>query len=264
MRILNRSRLLVLLAAMAATSRAEEWSKRFETGLKPVLRVDSAEASVVIKTADRDDIDAHVSTVGWKISDSELRILENHSGNVLELEIHTPKMKFGFAKRTAKLELAVPRETKAEVRTSAGAISVENLKGPTILMSDSAGISAIGMSGKLEASTRDGKIVIRGNVDPLTLSTSLGGVEADLTAGCRMTAPWRIRSGNGNITLRLPPSVSADLDARTEDGKVSVDMPVSFVGTPHSNELHGKINGGGESLIIRVIDGNIRLEKSDQ
>jgi hypothetical protein len=64
------------------------------------------------------------------------------------------------------------------------------------------------------------------------------------------------------VTLQLPGSFAADVDLRTGDGRITLDMPVSVEGRLGSNNIRGKLNGGGNVLTIHTGDGAIRLEKS--
>jgi hypothetical protein len=60
----------------------------------------------------------------------------------------------------------------------------------------------------------------------------------------------------------LPADFQADIDATTGDGHISLGIPVTVEGTFSKSALHGKMNGGGQSLTIHTGDGSIRLSKS--
>jgi hypothetical protein len=62
--------------------------------------------------------------------------------------------------------------------------------------------------------------------------------------------------------LQVPDSFSADLDLRTGDGHIDLDLPVTVEGRLGSNNIRGKLNGGGKPLTIHTGDGSIRLQKS--
>ena len=93
------------------------------------------------------------------------------------------------------------------------------------------------------------------------METNDGSVEVDVQAGSKMSGGWRVRSGDGRITLRIPENFAADLDAHTGDGKITVDLPVMASGSIGTSEIRGKLNGGGEKLLLRTGDGAIRIER---
>ena len=76
-----------------------------------------------------------------------------------------------------------------------------------------------------------------------------------------MKSGWVLRTGDGNVRLRLPGDFSANLDAHTGDGHVRSDFPISTNASGERNDLRGKINGGGQTLEIRSGDGTIEIEK---
>ena len=63
------------------------------------------------------------------------------------------------------------------------------------------------------------------------------------------------------MTLEVPETLGADVDLHTGDGHIDLDMPVTTEGKIRENEVHGKLNGGGNSLVIHTGDGSIHLRK---
>lgn len=255
---------LSLAAAFVNTAAlADEWSKRFAVSGKPDLRVDANDGSVTVRTWDRKEIEARVTTAGWKIAPAEVQIVDRQSGDRVELEVRIPHRPFSvvFGRRSIRVELQVPRDLKSDIHTGDGSISVQDLRGQTRLSTGDGRIEADSLDGTLDANTGDGKIRVRGRFDLLTLHTGDGSIEADASSGSRMSSEWSIRTGDGHVTLRLPASFSADLEVRTGDGRIQSDLPVTVSGTRHEHELRGKLNAGGPLLIVRTNDGSIRLER---
>jgi DUF4097 and DUF4098 domain-containing protein YvlB len=255
---------LSLAAALVNTAAlADEWSKRFSVSGKPTLRVDAGDGSVQIRTWDRKEIEARVTTVGWRISPQEVRIIDRQVGDRVELELRIPHRAFSvvFGHRNIRVEIEVPRELQSDIHTGDGAITVEGLHGETHLSTGDGHIEAESLDGTLEANTGDGKIRVRGRFDLLNLHTGDGSIEADVAGGSKMTSAWTVRTGDGHVTLRLPTNFSADLDVHTGDGHIQSDLPVTISGMHHDHELRGKLNAGGQLLTVRTNDGSIRLER---
>ena len=59
--------------------------------------------------------------------------------------------------------------------------------------------------------------------------------------------------------MEVPKNLQANLDARTGDGRISLGIPVSAEGDLDTKAIHGSINGGGSTLLIRTGDGSIHL-----
>ena len=82
-----------------------------------------------------------------------------------------------------------------------------------------------------------------------------------------MADAWDVSTGDGSVTLTLPVSFSADLDAETRDGSVRSEHPSlpdvsrNGEGRDRRRELRAKMGDGGPLLKIRTGDGTIRLER---
>jgi DUF4097 and DUF4098 domain-containing protein YvlB len=253
---------LSLAVAISGVALADDWSKTFPISGRPDLRVNVNDGSVTVRTWDRKEIEARVTTVRWRIP-TEVQVVDHQSGDHIELEVHMPHRMFSinFGQHSVQVELRVPREIRSDIRTGDGSIIVENLRGDTRLSTGDGRIDATSLDGTLDAQTGDGRIITRGRFDLLSLHTGDGSIEAEVNNGSRMTSEWSIRTGDGHVTLRLPATLSADLDVHTGDGHIQSDLPVTISGSRNEHELRGKLNAGGPPLIVRTNDGSIRLER---
>jgi len=251
-----------LTISISGAALADNWSKTFPISGHPDLRVNVNDGSVTVRTWDRKEIEARVTTVHWRIP-SEVQVVDHQSGDRVELEVHMPHRMFSlnFGQHSIQVELHVPRELRSDIRTGDGSVIVENLRGETRLSTGDGRIEATSLDGTLDAQTGDGRIITRGRFDLLNLHTGDGSIEAEINNGSRMTSEWSVRTGDGHITLRLPANLSADLDVHTGDGHIQSDLPVTVSGSRNEHELRGKLNAGGPPLIVRTNDGSIRLEK---
>ena len=71
---------------------------------------------------------------------------------------------------------------------------------------------------------------------------------------------WSLHSGDGSVTLSVPPALGAQVFLHSGDGSVRVDLPLRTTGGMHEHTVQGRLNGGGPLLEIRTGDGSIRLE----
>src|SRR6266481_3091267 len=86
--------LVVAAACVSTAALADDWSKKFVVSGKPELRVDANDGSVTIRTWDRKEIEARVTTVGWRIGSSEVQIIDHQLGDLVKLEVRTPHRTF--------------------------------------------------------------------------------------------------------------------------------------------------------------------------
>ncbi|HEV2388571.1 MAG TPA: DUF4097 family beta strand repeat-containing protein [Candidatus Acidoferrales bacterium] len=281
MRVLRMMAMSVGALAVAATpASADVWSKTYNLSGKPELVVDADDAAVVIVSRAQNQIDAHLTTVGLRIG-SDVQIRESQVANRVEIDVRVPHLSFHLfgGSRSIRLELAVPRAADLDIHTGDGSINADpvsgnirldtgdgsisatGLSGDARLHSGDGSINATGLDGALDANSGDGRISVRGRFDSLTLRSGDGSIDATAADGSKIAGSWSVRTGDGSVTLRLPQSFAADLDAHTGDGSITLDFPVTVSGTFNRNTIRGKLQGGGPPLYVRSGDGSIRIEK---
>jgi len=272
---------LVLFFGVASVAAADEWSRQYAVKGRPELHVTTDAGGVRIEPSDRPEIDARVTTTGWRIAPEGVTITESQAGDRVDIEVRVPREHwgFGFGLRSISVVVRVPREADLDVRTGDGSVNVqpvsgrlriftgdgsitaEGLRGEIRLHTGDGSIRATGLEGRLEADTGDGRMEVRGRFDVLDLRTGDGGIEAEVERGSTVAAAWSLRSGDGGITLRLPDDLSADLDAHTGDGRITLELPVTVAGTISTSTVRGKLGAGGPPLRVQTGDGSIRLQR---
>ncbi len=266
--------LSLVVLALAATTFADDWAKQYAVGSGAQLQVIADDAHLRVVASDKNEIAVRVTTEGYRIvpptgamagsaASGELRIGEQQTGDRVELQFRTPRNNWGWhgGRRVINVEISVPRKTALDLRTGDGHIDVRDVSGDLKLVSGDGHITGEGLDGTLRVTTGDGHINVRGRFDLMELGTGDGRVEADAKAGSKIGAGWRVHTGDGSVTLRLPSDFSADLDAHTGDGHITLDLPVTVAGRITTNGVRGRLGNGGGQLYIRTGDGSIRLER---
>src|SRR5580693_1438992 len=259
----KRSSLVALAVSLIAVlpARADEWSKTYNLSGKPELRVETSDANIRVTTWDQNTIEAKVVTEGYKIGEGGIRVEEHQNGDAVEIDVRYPHHEFNMGWRNHRVDIIVqmPREGKVNLHTDDGKIDLAGFKGEMDLHSGDGSENLEGVDGKLRAETGDGHITAHGRFDELELKTGDGHVEVRAAQGSTLASGWRLETGDGNVSLEIPPDLSADVSLHTSDGHIDLDMPITTEGKIHENEVQRKLNGGGSSLTIRTGDGSIHL-----
>jgi len=251
----------------ALPARADDWSKTYTLTGKPDLRVETSDADIRVSTWDQNTVEAKVTTTRYKIGENGIRIEEHQTGNVVEIDVHYPHhgvtINWGnSASHHVDIDIHMPREGRVDLHTGDGKIEIGNFKGEMLLRSGDGSQEIDAVDGKLRATTGDGHIRANGRFDELDLKTGDGRVDARAAAGSALATGWRLESGDGTVTLEVPENLAADVDLHTGDGHIDLDMPVTAEGKVREGQVRGKLNGGGNLLVIHTGDGSIRLRKS--
>ena len=253
--------LFALLALASVSARADEWSHSYPVTAKPEVTVNANDGDVEVSVGSSQQVDVRVITRGWKIKD-DVQITGNQSGNHVEIKLHkTSNVCFGVCFQSIRVEVRVPRESDLNIHTDDGNVRVENVTGNLQFETGDGDVRLRDVEGSLHADTHDGNVEVNGRFNILSLHTGDGNIDAEVGAATAPQSGWLLRSGDGNIRLKLPDNLGADLDAHTGDGEVNVGFPVIASGVGKENSFRGKINGGGVSIELRTGDGDIKVEK---
>jgi DUF4097 and DUF4098 domain-containing protein YvlB len=256
------TRIALLAAATAAFASAEEWTKSFQIAERPELRIDTNDASVEVRRGAASRIDIRVVSTGWTLHGRDsVRIVDRQVGDRVELEVKLPSLNWHIGSRSMRIEVTAPARLTADVRTGDGRIYVDGITGALRLNTGDGSIDADRVEGSLDATTGDGRIVARGRFDVVRVRTGDGSVDVEARTGSKVTAPWRLETGDGSIRLAAPSDLAADFDVHTGDGSISSDLKLAVSGVVKGHDLRGRMNGGGLPVTVRTGDGSIRLAR---
>jgi DUF4097 and DUF4098 domain-containing protein YvlB len=292
----------LLAAAVAGAPRASatDWSKNYTVSGRANVRIDTNDGGVRVSTSDTKTVEFRVEYEGYEL-DRNLHIETRQNGDQVELVARVTGhwgFSWGTHGRRLRIEVRMPKDADLnahtgdgsveassingnvtvqtgdgsiransltgtiDLHTNDGSINVDTLKGNLRLHTGDGSIEARELDGKLDADSGDGHVRIAGRFDALNIKTGDGSVDTRVLPGSKMASSWNIRTGDGSVDLSLPGDFQANIDASTGDGHISVGLPVTVEGTFSNSQLHGKMNGGGQSLTVHTGDGSIRLSKA--
>jgi len=148
-----------------------------------------------------------------------------------------------------------------DLHSGDGSITVSSLMGGVRLRTGDGAIDGSDLDGKYEADSGDGRIRLTGRFDALKVKSGDGGIDARALQGSTLDVPWNIVTSSGSVEIALPGNLQVSIDATTGDGHISLDMPVTVEGVISKSQVHGKLNGGGQTLTIHTGDGSIHLKQ---
>ncbi len=274
---------LIAAAVFAPAANAEEWTKSYTVSGRANVHVDTNDGSVRVTTGDTKQVELRVIYNGYTL-DKNLRIESKQDGDRVELsarETNHWNWNFGVhINRGLRLEVRMPKDAdlnvdsgdgsveaqavtgNVDIHTGDGHIKVEGAKGQIRLRTGDGSIEGRALDGKIEADTGDGHVTLDGRFDTLTIRTGDGSINAHAQPGSRVISSWSIRTGDGSVDLTLPGDLNANIDASTNDGRISLGIPVTVEGQFSNSQIHGKMNGGGQPVTIHTGDGSIRLNRT--
>ena len=287
------------VAVLAPRAHAEDWTKSYSISGRAQVRVDTNDGAVQIYTGDSKQVEFRVIYEGFELN-KNLHIDSRQDGDSVQINARvTGHWGFSWGKgRRIKVEVHMPKDADLQVDTGDGSVdtqslngkikihtgdgsvraqavsgdvdidtgdgsvTVEGAKGDIRLHTGDGHIDARDLDGKVDATSGDGHIKLEGRLDSLNVKTGDGSINARVQPGSKIASSWTIRTGDGSVDIVLPPDLQANIDASTNDGHISLGIPVTVEGTFSNSQIHGKMNGGGQLLTVHTGDGSIRLSKS--
>ncbi|MEO5924322.1 MAG: hypothetical protein ABIR70_10895 [Bryobacteraceae bacterium] len=149
-------------------------------------------------------------------------------------------------------------------RSVAGLIEVVQAKG-AVFADTGGGSIQVGAANGVRAESAAGTIRVKGGSGPLTVSTMLGNILAEMMPGGRF-ADSSLFAGSGDITVLIPSGMGMAIRARNDSDfspRIISDFPeleVKSIGF-RSPQGQGAINGGGPVLDLNTSGGAIYLRR---
>ena len=268
-------------------------TKTFAITGRPDLTLETFDGAIEIHSWDRNEVEVEIEKRAMEQGLLDQMTVEaQQDGDRIVLRVKGPGRRESggltigvHLSPTARLRVAVPRNLVLQARTEDGSIKVENLEGRLALRTGDGSVTADRLSGDIEVRTGDGSIRIDKGDGRLDLETEDGSITVDARPSMLrartgdgsirvqvqpeavMSDAWDLSTGDGSVTLTLPPTFNAEIDAETSDGAVRSSHPALKI-VEHEGEgrrearreLKTKMGEGGPVLRVRTSDGSIRFE----
>jgi DUF4097 and DUF4098 domain-containing protein YvlB len=258
--------------------------KAFQVSGTPDLVLSTFDGSIEIRAWDRSEVSVEIEKRGAdKRQTDRIEVKASQSGDQVTIDVRAPEQgrpHIGFnGSLSARLIVSVPAQANVDAHTGDGSISIERVTGTvqlntgdgSIKVTETAGelrahtgdgsLALDRVDGRVDADTGDGSVVLNGKLEGVRLKTGDGSVRLRADAGSQMAGDWDIHSGDGSVTLELPETFEAELDAHTGDGGVRV-RGISVKGEVSKNAVRGQLGGGGHLLRVSTGDGAITISRS--
>lgn len=272
----------------------------FKVAGQPDVILDTFDGAIEIHSWDRPEVEVEIERRAMEQALlDEIKVDSSHKDGVVTIKVKGPTrtehrgVTVGIhVSPTARLRVAVPRNSNINATSGDGSIRAEAVEGKLFLNTHDGSVvgSRLGgdiqirsgdgsirledVSGKIDLETTDGSIGIDATPSVLKARTGDGSIRATIGPDSVMADNWDLSTSDGTVTLTLPGAFNGELDAETSDGVVRSSHPLvedssaERAGGEDRDErrerrrtLRSKIGDGGRLLRIRTGDGSIRIER---
>ena len=248
---------VVAPSAGAQGPAAEQFERTVPLASGGTFSLSNVNGSIQIEGWDRDqvEISARKFTIGTAENLRQVGIEVILSPGGVAVATHYPEG--SGVEVNVEFRVRVPARVRlASVSTVNGSVTVQDVSGDgsltavngNVLLARGAGIfSARATNGNvsLELLSLDGGLALPGDSGR---PASRGGISAQTI--------------NGSVVVALPADAGAELEARTQNGDFSSDLPLLARTSAAGRAIHGRVGSGGPPLFVRTVNGSIRLRIS--
>jgi DUF4097 and DUF4098 domain-containing protein YvlB len=139
-------------------------------------------------------------------------------------------------------EINVPRNAMLTLNTNNGGISIDDFRGTAKFHAKNGGLTLTNVGGDLRGETTN------------------GGVTVDVNGDHWDGSGLDVQTMNGGIRLNLPQGFSAELEAGTTHGSLSIDFPVTVQGRI-GRHLETTLGSGGPKLRAITTNGGVTIRQ---
>jgi DUF4097 and DUF4098 domain-containing protein YvlB len=276
-------------------------TKTFKVTGRPQLVLDTFDGAIELHSWDRPEVEVEVEKRAMEQTLlDEIKITTEQKGDAITVKVTGPtRQQFRgvtvgvHISPTARLRVAVPRNSNIQATSGDGSIRAEALDGTLFLTTVDGSVAGSRLGGDIKIRTGDGSIRLDNSTGTLDLETTDGtivlddakpsvlkartgdgSIRAGIEADTVMTDNWDLTTSDGTVVLTLPGLFNAEVDAETSDGSVRSSHPLleddraerrEGEGSDQRRErrrtLRSKMGEGGKLLKIRTGDGSIRIER---
>ena len=272
---------------------SKNFEKKFAVEPGGLLVLDADAGDIMITGTDNDELSAVVTARGSESILGKFHVDFDQDGNTVRIRGKYDQRFFHFFDNEsfeARYEIQLPKHFNLQIGTSGGDLVVRNVEGKNIGETSGGDVSVENISGVVRMTTSGGNVSMINSTGELKLETSGGDIKGESLTGsvdvetsggniiiknsdARLSASTsggdirvelkdnkglRLSTSGGNISVMLPKSISAEVDATTTGGDVSCDF--SFQGKIKDGNMRGKINGGGNLIQAETSGGDIDIK----
>jgi hypothetical protein len=132
-----------------------------------------------------------------------------------------------------------------------------------ILKGNNGGVTVSDVRGTIRFDVNNGGVHLKRVAGDVSGTTVNGGINVELAGATWDGRQMELTTHNGGVTVAMPPTYSAHLQAETGLGSISSDFPLTMQGNVRARQLDFSVGAGGPLIHITTNNGGIKLKRTD-
>lgn len=250
--------LSTLLCITAIAASAQDFRKSYEVGQGGSINVRNVSGDVVVIGYEGET----VLVLGFKEGHDrdQVWVEDNSAGNNVDVRVRYPEN--CRCNASIRFEVKVPRGSYKfdAISSVSGDVEVTGVSGELRAKSVSGNVTVRGVTGSVNASSVSGNVHVGENNGTVSGKSTSGNVEVEI-AQLIGAGDMEFASVSGNVRVKLPANLDADVRISTLSGGLKTDFPLNIEEPEHGpgRKANGRVGGGSRNLKLSSTSGNVSL-----
>lgn len=246
-----------------ATASAQDFQKSYQIGADGSVSVKNVSGDVSISGHDGSDVTVLAFKEGRDRDKVEVEDLS--SGANVDVRAKYPERCWQDCNASLRFEVRVPRNSRInldKISTASGDIKAIGFQAGRVRLNTASGdVDVRDISGAINAQTASGDVAVVDASGTVNAQSASGDVEVQI-ARLEGAEGMKFSTASGDVSVRMPPTLDADVEMSTVSGRVETDFPIEVKEPrygPGSN-ARGRLGSGSRPLRISSASGNVSLK----
>ncbi len=252
------------LAALTLTASAQDFQQTYQLGPDGVVNIRAISGNVTVTGYDGEVI---VVSAVKKGRDRELVTIEDNStSNRVEVRDRYPE--HCNCHVSVNFDVKVPRRIAYRFdsfSSISGDVEVTNVTGELRAKSVSGSVRIKGAAGNVTANSVSGNVEVGEVAGTVNAKSTSGNVQVEIVRLDNTGNPGNMDFGSvsGNVTVRVPGNLDADVEMSALSGDLRSDFPIQIEKKEYGpgRSARGRIGSGARRVKMSSISGNLSLLK---
>ncbi len=260
---LSAAFLLCLFAAGTSVATAQDFQKSYRIGADGAVNIRNVSGNIAITGYEGDAVVVNGFKEGRDRDKVEVEDLSRD--NNVDVRVKYPERCWNDCNASVRFEVRVPRSSRInfdKVSTASGDIHVTGVQGRVHVSTASGDVLVENVGGTVNASTASGEMRVKNVSGSVNAQSASGDVEVEI-AQLEGSENMKFSTASGDVNVRMPSNLDADVEMSSVSGKVETDFPLEVKEQrygPGSN-ARGRLGNGSRRLQISTVSGNVSLKK---
>ena len=252
---------LSLCFALAAQAGAQDFQKSYRIGQGDSISIRTVSGDIQVAGYDGETVEVR----GFKEGENrEMVTVEDASTpNRVDVSVRYPQSCHD-CNASLRFEVRVPRSVRynfEKISTASGNVRVTAVTGEIRAQTASGDVHVQDVTGRVNASSASGNVQVREVGGTVSAQTASGDVNVEI-ARLEGAEDMNFSSASGNVNVKLPANLDADVAISTLSGSIETNFPLEVKTRVHGpgSSAKGQLGGGARTLRISTASGDVNCK----